>query len=84
MLPKVFSVFFYGKINQFSTKKQRFNMVPGKRQKQQLAECSNESLLVNDEIEQKFKEMRIKRSPNPRRQTFFEIVKEYFRNEQEL
>ena len=27
---------------------------------------------------------RIKRSPNPKRQTYFEVVKDYFKNEQEL
>ena len=59
-------------------------MVSSKCQEQQLAECLTENFLANDELKQKFKEMRIKRSPNPKRQTFFEMVKDYFRNEQEL
>ena len=52
---------------------------------QQLFACSNQnSVMSTEEMDQKFKEMRIKQSSNPKSQTFFEIIKAYFKNEQEM
>ena len=54
-------------------------------EKQQLSASQNQgSAMSDDEMHQKFKEMRIQRSSDPLRQTYFEMIKSYFKNEQEL
>ena len=54
-------------------------MVSNPSQKQRLCACS-----IQNSLEQQVKEMRIKHSVDRNSQTFHEMMKEYFKNEQEL
>ena len=47
-------------------------------------ESSKKSKLDKEYFEAKFSEMRIRRSDNPARQSYHEMMKNYFKNEQEL
>ena len=47
-------------------------------------ECSNKLSLTESDFEARFSEMRIRRSENPARQSFHEMMKNYFKHNQEL
>ena len=47
-------------------------------------ECSNKMFLTESKSEARFKEMRIRRSENPAKQSFQEMMKNYFKDNQEL
>ena len=47
-------------------------------------ECSNKLSLTENDFEARFSEMRIRRSENPARQSFHEMMKNYFKHNQEL
>ena len=52
--------------------------------KRTMIEFSKKRVIDKEDFEAQFSEMRIRRSENPARQTYHEMIKNYFKHNQEL